>query len=48
VGLIAESALERAESRGVHFRADHPREDKAFAGHLVLRRGEEPRLERWS
>ncbi|HEY2935319.1 MAG TPA: FAD-binding protein [Gaiellaceae bacterium] len=44
---IARSALVRAESRGVHFRADHPSEDEAFAGHLVLRRGEEP-LERWS
>jgi L-aspartate oxidase len=46
--LAAVSALFRAESRGAHFRADHPHEDKAFAGHVVLRPGREPVLERWS
>ena len=46
--LLAESALARRESRGCHFRADFPTEDEAFAAHVVVRRGEEPRLERWS
>ena len=45
--LVAESALTRAESRGAHFRADHPHEDAAFEGHVVLRQGEPPVLERW-
>jgi L-aspartate oxidase len=46
--LIAEGALFRTESRGAHFRADHPREDPNFAGHVVLRPGREAVLERWS
>jgi L-aspartate oxidase len=46
--LVAESALFRAESRGAHFRADHPHEDSDFAGHVVLRPGREPVLEQWS
>jgi L-aspartate oxidase len=46
--LVAESALFRAESRGAHFRADHPHEDAAFAGHVVMRPGREPVLEQWS
>ena len=46
--LVAESALERRESRGAHFRSDYPTEDAAFAGHVVLRAGREPVLERWS
>jgi len=46
--LIAESALARRESRGGHFRADFPSEDDAFAGHVVLEQGREPRIERWS
>jgi aspartate oxidase len=48
VRLVAESACFRAESRGAHFRADHPREDEAFEGHVVLRPGQEPVLEQWS
>jgi L-aspartate oxidase len=46
--LVAESALFRTESRGAHFRADHPHEDADFAGHVVLRPGRSPVLERWS
>jgi L-aspartate oxidase len=45
--LVAESALAREESRGCHFRADHPFESEAFARHVVLRRGSEPALETW-
>jgi L-aspartate oxidase len=48
VRLVAEGALARGESRGVHFRSDHPSEDEALAGHFVLRLGEVPVLERWS
>ncbi|HWB22270.1 MAG TPA: FAD-binding protein, partial [Gaiellaceae bacterium] len=46
--LVAESAQARRESRGGHFRSDYPTEDEAFAGHVVLRAGHEPVLERWS
>lgn len=47
VRLVAEAALARTESRGAHFRADHPAEDPALEGHLVQRRGQGPVLERW-
>ena len=46
--LVAESALARTESRGVHFRDDFPVEDEALAGHFVVRPGREPELETWS
>ena len=48
VRLIAETALMREESRGVHFRSDDPAEDERFVGHIVHRTGAEPRLESWS
>jgi L-aspartate oxidase len=48
VRLVAQSALAREESRGVHFRDDFPAEDAALAGHYVIRPGAEPALERWS
>jgi L-aspartate oxidase len=48
VRLIAESALARNESRGVHFRDDFPTRDERFTGHVVLRPGRGPTLERWS
>ena len=47
--LVAQSALLRSESRGVHFRSDFPVEDDAFAGmHITVAAGREPRLESWS
>ena len=37
--LILESALWRRESRGVHYRGDHPFRRKEFEGYLVWRKG---------
>jgi L-aspartate oxidase len=48
VRQIAGCGLAREESRGVHFREDFPVESEALAGHLVVRPGEGPVLERWS
>ena len=46
--LVAENALAREESRGVHFRDDFPVESDAFEGHFVVRSDGEPELETWS
>jgi L-aspartate oxidase len=45
---IAACGLAREESRGVHFREDFPVESDTLAGHLVVRPGHKPLLERWS
>lgn len=38
---IAEAARRREESRGVHFRSDHPdTDDRLFLGHVTLRRSQ--------
>jgi L-aspartate oxidase len=43
--LLVEAALLRRETRGVHWRTDHPRrDDAAFRVHVVQRRGEPTRL----
>jgi len=42
--LMTAAALVREESRGTHFRNDHPeRDDMAWRGHTVWRRGADPR-----
>ena len=46
--LVAESALARTESRGVHFRTDFPTEDAGLAGHGVLRPGRDLVFESWN
>jgi L-aspartate oxidase len=44
--LISDGALIREESRGTHFRSDHPqRDDERWRVHLVARRGEPTRQE---
>ena len=45
--LLAESALARQESRGVHFRSDFPLADDAFEGHIVQRLGRETEVQAW-
>jgi L-aspartate oxidase len=43
--LLVEAAILRRETRGVHWRTDHPaRDDANFRGHVVQRRGEPARL----
>ncbi|HYE97663.1 MAG TPA: L-aspartate oxidase [Planctomycetota bacterium] len=44
--LMAHAALWRRESRGVHYRRDHPKtDDKAYKIHLVLRRDDDRLVE---
>ncbi len=44
--LVTGAARLREESRGTHFRTDHPdRDDSTWRVHIIWRRGEEPRLE---
>jgi fumarate reductase flavoprotein subunit len=47
-GLIGRSALERAESRGAHYRADHPeRDDERWLASVMVRRREPAELDVW-
>jgi L-aspartate oxidase len=44
--LMAEAALRRTETRGVHYRSDHPdRDDARWQKRIVFQLGREPRLE---
>jgi len=42
--MIARAALERTESRGAHFREDHPAEDDGWMRTVVVRKGEDGRM----
>jgi L-aspartate oxidase len=47
--LVAACGLLRTESRGAHFRADHPEMNAKFDGHhAVIRDGEPPVFELWT
>ena len=39
--LMIRAALDRRETRGVHYRADHPAADPAWERHIAWRRGDE-------
>ena len=42
--LIAQAALLRTETRGVHAREDFPKEDQSWRKHIVFKKGCEPEL----
>jgi len=42
--LIAGFSLIREESRGVHIREDFPGENPGWRSHIVLEKGEKPRI----
>lgn len=44
--LIAQSALLRTETRGVHARRDFPNEDPDWQAHIILQKDREPRIEK--
>ena len=47
--LVAASALARRESRGAHWRRDHPDRDHALdEHHAVIAPGADPAFERWT
>ena len=39
--LVTEAALQRTESRGAHYRSDHPRTDPAWARRITYRKGDQ-------
>ncbi len=43
--LVAQSALERQESRGAHFRSDAPHSDARWRGHLIHQKGRSMRFQ---
>jgi L-aspartate oxidase len=43
--MLVQAALLREESRGAHFRADHPDLSEAWQGHVILQRDEPPRFD---
>ena len=43
--LVTDAATRRAESRGTHWRNDHPQADRSGRGHWVWERGVPPRFE---
>jgi len=46
--LTVRGALHREETRGAHIREDFPGENPDFEGHITLKRGAEPRIDKWN
>jgi L-aspartate oxidase len=44
--LLVEAALLRQESRGAHFRTDHPAGSDSWLGHIIQQKGRAPRFTR--